>query len=89
MRPTICGRSFGDKRAQIEHMALTTKHENVVTYIRRLEFLLAEAEDNVKFWRDARRDYNGRDDFARSIEEAYRVIRERKANGGPGWGGWE
>jgi hypothetical protein len=31
-------------------------------------------------------DYNATDDFARSIEEAYRVIRERKANGGPGWG---
>jgi hypothetical protein len=34
-------------------------------------------------------DYNATDDFARSIEEAYRVIRERKQNGGPGWGGWE
>ena len=34
-------------------------------------------------------DYNATDDFARSIDEAYRVIRERKANGGPGWGGWE
>jgi N6-adenosine-specific RNA methylase IME4 len=31
--------------------------------------------------------YNATDDFARSIEEAYRVIRERKANGGKGWGG--
>ena len=31
-------------------------------------------------------DYNATDDFTRSIEEAYRVIRERKANGGPGWG---
>jgi hypothetical protein len=34
-------------------------------------------------------DYDATDDFARSIEEAYRVIRERKANGGKGWGGWE
>jgi DNA (cytosine-5)-methyltransferase 1 len=33
--------------------------------------------------------YDGNDDFTRSIEEAYRVIRERKQNGGPGWGGWE
>jgi site-specific DNA-methyltransferase (adenine-specific) len=33
----------------------------------------------------ARETYNATDDFARSIEEAYRVIRERKANGGPGW----
>jgi N6-adenosine-specific RNA methylase IME4 len=29
--------------------------------------------------------YNATDDFARSIDEAYRVIRERKANGGKGW----
>jgi hypothetical protein len=34
-------------------------------------------------------DYDATDDFARSIDEAYRVIRERKANGGKGWGGWE
>ena len=30
-------------------------------------------------------DYNPEDDFAKSIDEAYRVIRERKANGGEGW----
>jgi DNA (cytosine-5)-methyltransferase 1 len=36
-----------------------------------------------------RDDYDASNDFARSIEEAYRVIRERKANGGKGWGGWE
>jgi hypothetical protein len=36
-----------------------------------------------------RKDYDGNDDFTRSIEEAYRVIRERKKNGGKGWGGWE
>jgi hypothetical protein len=30
-------------------------------------------------------DYDATDDFARSIDEAYRVIRERKANGGKGW----
>jgi DNA modification methylase len=34
-------------------------------------------------------EYDGADDFARSIDEAYREIRERKAKGGPGWGGWE
>jgi DNA (cytosine-5)-methyltransferase 1 len=36
-----------------------------------------------------REEYDGDDDFSKSIAEAYRVIRERKANGGPGWGGWE
>jgi N6-adenosine-specific RNA methylase IME4 len=29
--------------------------------------------------------YDGDDDFSRSIDECYREIRERKANGGPGW----
>jgi hypothetical protein len=29
--------------------------------------------------------YNAEDDFAKSIDEAYRVIRERKAAGGKGW----
>jgi site-specific DNA-methyltransferase (adenine-specific) len=34
-------------------------------------------------------DYNATEDFARSIEEAYREIRARKAKGGKGWGEWE
>jgi hypothetical protein len=29
--------------------------------------------------------YDAEDDFARSIDEAYRVIRERVAVGGKGW----
>jgi hypothetical protein len=51
----ICGRWFADAQTLGVHMALTTKHETAATYIRRLEFLLAEAEGNVEFWRDARR----------------------------------
>jgi len=30
-------------------------------------------------------EYKARDDFAKSLEVAYRAIRERVANGGPGW----
>jgi hypothetical protein len=30
-------------------------------------------------------DYDPQDDLARSLEEAYRAIRERMANGGPAW----
>lgn len=30
-------------------------------------------------------DYDPTDDVTKSFEEAYRVIRERIANGGPGW----
>lgn len=33
----------------------------------------------------ARDDYDGNDDFAKSIEEGLRAIRERMAKGGPGW----
>lgn len=33
-------------------------------------------------------DYDPTADFARSIDECYRAIRERVAAGGPGWGGW-
>jgi DNA modification methylase len=31
------------------------------------------------------KDYNAEDDFARSIDECYRAVRERKAQGGKGW----
>ena len=33
-------------------------------------------------------DYDATADFAASIDECYRAIRERVAAGGPGWGGW-
>jgi DNA modification methylase len=33
-------------------------------------------------------EYDGVDDFARSIDECYAAVRERKTKGGPGWGGW-
>lgn len=29
-----------------------------------------------------------RDDLSKSIDECYRTIKQRAANGGPGWGGW-
>ena len=32
-----------------------------------------------------RSDYDSDDDFAKSLDEAYRVIRERRAAGGKGW----
>jgi uncharacterized protein YdaU (DUF1376 family) len=33
-------------------------------------------------------DYDPTADFARSIDECYRAIRDRVRAGGPGWGGW-
>jgi hypothetical protein len=50
----ICHREFGDARAMALHTIETTKHENIFTYVRRLQFMLAETEDNLKFWRDVR-----------------------------------
>lgn len=32
-----------------------------------------------------REDYDGQDDFAKGLDEAYQAIRERVAKGGPGW----
>ena len=37
---------------------------------------------------DVSDDYDPTADFAASIDECYRAIRERVAAGGPGWGGW-
>jgi len=37
---------------------------------------------------DVSDDYDPTADFAASIDECYRAIRERVAGGGPGWGGW-
>jgi uncharacterized protein YdaU (DUF1376 family) len=37
---------------------------------------------------DVSDDYNPTADFAASIDECYRAIRERVAAGGSGWGGW-
>jgi hypothetical protein len=33
-------------------------------------------------------DYSPSDDLAKAIEFAYEFIRQRVAQGGPGWGGW-
>ena len=44
--------------------------------------LLAFLLEVRRVWPDH---YDATDDFAKSIDEAYRVIRERMRNGGPGW----
>lgn len=36
-------------------------------------------------WPPGHDGYDAQDDFAKSLEEGYRHIRERQANGGPGW----
>jgi hypothetical protein len=46
---------------------------------------LAEREMDLGTKFERLDNYDATDDFGRSIAEAYRVIRERMANGGPGW----
>lgn len=53
VRCPVCDRTFRNRCALVTHLVLTKRHEDVVTYIRRLEFELAEMADNLKFWRDA------------------------------------
>ena len=43
--------------------------------LRRMQLVMAKLTDG----------YDAKEDFGKSIEEAYRVIRERKAKGGKGW----
>ena len=52
-----------------------------VLFLKRLELERRRAERN----RRAREAYSAEDDFSRSIDEAYSVIRERVAAGGKGW----
>lgn len=42
-------------------------------------------EDGLTSYRIKPDDFKPRDDFAKSIEAAYGAIKERVANGGPGW----
>lgn len=39
----------------------------------------------IAAWQDKTDGYDPTDDVSKSFDEAYRVIRERMRNGGPGW----
>jgi len=67
-----------DQEEKLERRSLRKANE---LFLQRLQAEYRRAERN----RQARDRYNAEDDFARSIDEAYAVIRERKANGGKGW----
>jgi len=67
-----------DQESKLERRALRKANE---LFLQRLRAEYRRAERN----RRAREAYNAEDDFSRSIDEAYRVIRERMAAGGPGW----
>ena len=49
-----------------------------------LDLELLELEDALRA-QVAPADYDGDDDFGRSIEACYAAVRDRQANGGPGW----
>jgi len=67
-----------DQENKLERRALRKANE---LFLQRLQAEWRRAERN----RRARDRYNGEDDFSKSIDEAYRVIRERVAAGGKGW----
>ena len=48
-------------------------------WMREILEMLAEYEE------ERAREYDAADDFGRSIDLAYEMIRARKASGGPGW----
>ena len=67
-----------DQESKLERRTLRKANE---LFLQRLQAERRRAERN----RRARERYNAEDDFARSIDEAYAVIRERVAAGGKGW----
>ena len=53
-RCPICDRRFGDYQALASHATTTKQHEDIFEHVWRLRFLLADAEDKIKFWLSAR-----------------------------------
>ena len=71
-----------DQENKLERRALRKANE---LFLQRLQAEWRRAERNRLAREAYHAGYNGNDDFSRSIDEAYAVIRERVANGGPGW----
>lgn len=67
-----------DQDEKLERRALRKANE---LFLQRLQAEWRRVERN----RRARDHYNGEDDFAQSIDEAYAEIRARMGAGGPGW----
>lgn len=55
-------------------------------YLRRLTVEWGEAPEGCRIM--VAPEYNADRDFGESINECYRAIKQRKANGGKGWGEW-
>ena len=67
-----------DQEEKLERRTLRAANE---VFLKLLQAEFRRAERN----RRAREAYNAEDDFSRSIDEAYAVIRARMAAGGKGW----
>jgi hypothetical protein len=65
-----------DQEAKLERRTLRAANELFLRLLHE-QALERRQQHRVEYWPE--------DDFTRSIDEAYRVIRERVANGGPGW----
>jgi hypothetical protein len=62
--------------------------QNVFVYLGDREHRFAEVFSRLGYVMrkvEVAKDYDGADDFARSIDECYAAVRERKAAGGKGW----
>ena len=79
-----CGRTTWNGAIECEGTTLMVCHffQNV-SYFASFRFWVQQCCSDGCL--DKTDDYDADDDFAKSLEEAYRVIRERKAAGGQSW----
>jgi hypothetical protein len=66
-----------DQESKLERRTLRRANELFLRLLHEQALEQRRQQHRVEYWPE--------DDFTRSIDEAYRVIRERVANGGPGW----
>ena len=71
-----------DQESKLERRSLRKANE---LFLQRLQAEHRRAERNRRAREAYHAGYDGNDDFSRSIDEAYAVIRERMAAGGKGW----
>jgi hypothetical protein len=66
-----------DQDQKLERRTLRKANELFLRLLHEQALEQRHQQHRVEYWPE--------DDFAKSIDEAYRVIRERVANGGKGW----
>jgi hypothetical protein len=48
----ICGRGFINDQARMQHMIGSRRHKSIIDYLWELQFLLANAEEDKKMYRE-------------------------------------